>query len=58
VGHVVFPRPDDLMNMEVTLKPDQGLWKGGTFKFTIAVPDAYPHDPPKVSARTRTRAWI
>jgi ubiquitin-protein ligase len=59
VGHVVFPRPDDLMNMEVTLKPDQGMWKGGTFKFTIAVPDAYPHDPPKVRpVRARLLAFV
>ena len=24
-----FPDPDDIMNFTVTLKPDEGFWKGG-----------------------------
>jgi ubiquitin-conjugating enzyme E2 M len=26
----------------------QGLWRGGTFPFSIKISNAYPHEPPKV----------
>jgi ubiquitin-conjugating enzyme E2 M len=48
VGAVTFADPADLTSMLLTVKPDQGLWAGGTFAFTIKVPDMYPHEPPKV----------
>ena len=48
VGKVTFPVPDDVTSMELAVSPDQGLWKGATFKFSIKVPDMYPHEPPKV----------
>ena len=38
--------------MELNVSPDQGYWKGATFKFSIKVPDMYPHEPPKV------RLWV
>jgi len=38
--------------MVLTIKPDQGLWAGGTFAFSIKVPDMYPHEPPKVHCNT------
>ena len=48
IGTIVFPVPDDLTSMELTVAPDQGYWKGGKFVFSIKVPDMYPHEPPKV----------
>lgn len=44
---------DKIMNFEITLKPDEGLYKGGAFLFTFAVPSGYPHDPPKVKCLTK-----
>ena len=38
--------------MILKVSPDQGLWKGATFEFSIKVPDMYPHDPPKVHCNT------
>ena len=42
-----FPDPDDIMNFSVTLKPDEGFWKGGKFTFKFEIPADYPHSPPK-----------
>ncbi|KAL8160384.1 hypothetical protein V2J09_001921 [Rumex salicifolius] len=39
---------DDLMNFEVTIRPDEGYYLGGTFVFFFTVPSVYPHEPPKV----------
>jgi ubiquitin-conjugating enzyme E2 M len=46
VGKLTWPRPDDLTDMELTVTPDQGLWKGAAFKFTI-----------KVSGKRRLYEW-
>ena len=56
VGKVTFPVPEDLTNMELMVSPDQGLWKGASFKFSIRVPDMYPHEPPKVSGGSALQA--
>mmetsp|Transcript_38017 Transcript_38017/g.94291 ORF Transcript_38017/g.94291 Transcript_38017/m.94291 type:complete len:188 (+) Transcript_38017:213-776(+) len=39
---------DKLLNFTVTIKPNEGYYKGGTFTFRFAVPLVYPHEPPKV----------
>ena len=41
------------MAFEVVLRPDEGLYSGGAFLFSFAVPPSYPHDPPKVKCLTR-----
>jgi len=43
-----FPNPDDILNFRLTLTPDEGLYKSGTFLFTFAIPANFPHEPPKV----------
>lgn len=43
-----FPNPNDLMNFQVIISPDDGYWKGYKYTFNFTVPDMYPHDPPKV----------
>ncbi|GAA5913933.1 NEDD8-conjugating protein UBC12 [Sporobolomyces salmoneus] len=43
-----FPNPEDLLNFELTITPDEGMYKGGSFKFTFAINNNYPHDAPKV----------
>jgi ubiquitin-conjugating enzyme E2 M len=52
VAKVTWPEAKDLTNMLVAITPDQGLWKGATFEFSIKVPDMYPHQPPKVHCNT------
>lgn len=36
------------MFFEAIVKPDENLWKGASFSFTITVGDEYPIQPPKV----------
>ncbi|GBG32099.1 Ubiquitin-conjugating enzyme family protein [Hondaea fermentalgiana] len=43
-----FPNPNDLMNFQVIVSPDDGYWKGYRYTFQFTVPDMYPHEPPKV----------
>jgi ubiquitin-conjugating enzyme E2 M len=50
---IVFPKTEDLMNFNVTIKPDEGYWKGGKFVFVFNVKPMYPHDAPKVLCKTR-----
>lgn len=46
---LVFPEGDrNLMDFDVLITPDEGIYKDGTFKFTINVPQGFPHEPPKV----------
>jgi ubiquitin-conjugating enzyme E2 M len=53
IGKVTWPEPSDLTNMLVDVTPDQGLWRGATFAFSIKVPEMYPHEPPKVLCLTK-----
>jgi len=49
-----FPEgKDHLLSFEVTLRPDEGYYKGGTFVFSFKVPPTYPHEPPKVMCLTK-----
>ncbi|OQV21748.1 Translocating chain-associated membrane protein 1 [Hypsibius exemplaris] len=42
------PDKDNLQELNLVISPDEGFWKGGTFPFSIKIPNAYPHEPPKV----------
>ncbi|CAN4113776.1 unnamed protein product [Withania somnifera] len=49
-----FPNgKDDLMNFEVTIKPDEGYYREGIFPFTFQIPILYPHDAPKVKSKIK-----
>lgn len=48
-----FPNPDDLLNFELTITPDEGMYKGGRFTFTFAIPPSYPHEAPKVLCKEK-----
>nr|GEX51991.1 NEDD8-conjugating enzyme Ubc12-like [Tanacetum cinerariifolium] len=39
---------DDLINFQVTVKPDEGYYLGGKFTFTFQIATIYPHEAPKV----------
>jgi ubiquitin-conjugating enzyme E2 M len=43
-----FPDPDDTLNFTLTIDPDEGMYKGGRFHFTFAIPQSFPHEAPKV----------
>lgn len=43
-----FPNPDDILNFELTIDPDEGMYKGGRFRFDFKINQNFPHDPPKV----------
>ena len=49
---VDFPDPDNLMCFTATIKPQEGLYQGAAFVFTLTVPNTYPFDPPKVLCDT------
>ncbi|KDE04070.1 NEDD8-conjugating enzyme UBC12 [Microbotryum lychnidis-dioicae p1A1 Lamole] len=43
-----FADAEDLLNFELTITPDDGMYKGGKFLFTVKISANYPHEPPKV----------
>jgi len=45
---ITFPIPDDILNFTLTIEPDEGMYKGGSFLFTFVINQNFPHDPPKV----------
>ncbi|KAJ0041213.1 hypothetical protein Pint_28214 [Pistacia integerrima] len=52
--NITFPNgKDDLMNFEISIKPDGGYYKDGTFLFSFEVPPIYPHDAPRVKCKTK-----
>jgi len=46
-----FPDPTDLLNFTLTITPDEGMYKGGTFDFSFQINPNYPHEPPKVKCK-------
>uniref|UniRef100_A0A914V3K5 E2 NEDD8-conjugating enzyme n=1 Tax=Plectus sambesii TaxID=2011161 RepID=A0A914V3K5_9BILA len=52
--HVHFPSTSALHQFELTVRPNEGLYEGGCFKFAVDVPLEYNNVPPKVKCLTRT----
>lgn len=50
---IVFPEKDNIMNFQILITPDELYWKGATFKFSLSIPNLYPHNPPKVKCETK-----
>ena len=48
-----FPNPDDILNFTLTIDPDEGMYKGGSFHFNFAINQNFPHDPPKVKCKQK-----
>ena len=48
-----FPNPDDILNFNLTIEPDEGMYKGGSFSFSFAINQNFPHDPPKVKCKEK-----
>ena len=45
---ITFPDPNNLFEFNLDIKPDDGYYKGGLFKFMVNISTEYPHQPPKV----------
>ncbi|KAI5236204.1 putative NEDD8 conjugating enzyme [Aureobasidium subglaciale] len=43
-----FPDPDNILQFSLTISPDEGMYKNGTFNFTFNISQNFPHEPPKV----------
>nr|XP_025883751.1 uncharacterized protein LOC104645363 [Solanum lycopersicum] len=41
------------MNFEVTIRPDEGYYVGGTFVFSFSISSIYPPEAPKVKCKTK-----
>ncbi len=52
-AQIDFPNPNDLTNFIVTVSPDSGYWAGAKYPFTFVIPALYPHEPPKVTCKTK-----
>ncbi|CAK0786465.1 putative NEDD8-conjugating enzyme Ubc12-like [Coccomyxa viridis] len=51
---IKFPEgKDKLLIFEITMKPDEGIYRGGCFTFSFNISTAYPHDAPKVKCKTK-----
>lgn len=50
---ITQPDQNDVMNYKVTIKPDEGYYRGGKFSFDLKIPQTYPHEPPKLKCETR-----
>lgn len=46
------PNPTDVMNYKITIKPDEGYYRGGKFFFDLKIPNTYPHEPPKLKCES------
>eukprot|EP00193_Tetraselmis_chui_P005880 CAMPEP_0177766244 /NCGR_PEP_ID=MMETSP0491_2-20121128/8425_1 /TAXON_ID=63592 /ORGANISM="Tetraselmis chuii, Strain PLY429" /LENGTH=172 /DNA_ID=CAMNT_0019282653 /DNA_START=321 /DNA_END=840 /DNA_ORIENTATION=+ len=44
---------DKIMNFEIAITPEEGVYRGGTFVFAFSIPTAYPHEAPKVKCATK-----
>lgn len=49
---ITQPNPTDVMNYKITIKPDEGYYRGGHFSFDLKIPNSYPHEPPKLKCET------
>ncbi|KAJ1302600.1 hypothetical protein OPQ81_002917 [Rhizoctonia solani] len=48
-----FPNPEDLLNFVLSIKPDEGIYKGAEFKFSFNINTNYPHEPPQGQVYTQ-----
>jgi len=49
---VEFKDPNDIMNFTLYITPNEGMYVGATFTFSITIPNTYPYDAPKVHCDT------
>ena len=50
---VEFPDAKNIRDMVVSIRPQDGLWKGACIRFSVKFEPMYPHAPPAVLALTK-----
>ena len=50
---ISFEDVDDLREFHLTVKPEEGYWKGGAFVFKVSIPAEYNVKPPVVHCLTK-----
>ncbi|EEP81239.1 NEDD8-conjugating enzyme Ubc12 [Uncinocarpus reesii 1704] len=50
---MTFPNSDDILHFILTVEPDEGMYKAGTFTFNFTINQNFPHDPPKVKCNQK-----
>lgn len=45
---LTFPDPSDLFNFKLSITPQEGYYKGGTFEFKTEINNNFPIEPPKI----------
>jgi len=43
-----WPDPNNIMIFDIIVMPDENLWSGGRFPFTIVIGENYPINAPKL----------
>ncbi|CAL2027771.1 hypothetical protein CAEBREN_11990 [Caenorhabditis brenneri] len=51
--NIQVPSTSRLHELDLTVTPQEGIYKGGTFRFKITVPPEYNNTPPVVKCLTR-----
>ena len=49
---ITLQNPSDVMSYHITIKPDEGYYRGFKFVFHLKIPETYPHEPPKLKCET------
>jgi len=49
---VEFPDPNKVMHFNAKITPNEGLYKGATFLFSIEISTNYPYEAPKAECKT------
>mmetsp|Transcript_59 Transcript_59/g.154 ORF Transcript_59/g.154 Transcript_59/m.154 type:complete len:185 (-) Transcript_59:197-751(-) len=50
---IEFPDKNSLMQFNIHISPDEGLWRGARYTFLFNVAALYPHEAPKVKCETK-----
>lgn len=45
---IEFPNTEDLFRFSIFIRPVEGYYKLGTFKFTVEIGENFPIDPPRI----------
>jgi len=48
---LVFPDPDNVMQFNLIVVPQEGMYRNARYEFDVKVPASYPFDPPKVTCK-------
>jgi len=49
----IFDDPNNIMVFHLVIKPDEGMYTMGTYRFKFEVPSDYPYKPPKVKCEAK-----